>query len=172
MSRINHAADLRPKRVAVVVEDIDGTVTTYSAEGPESAIVEIERDALPAEPDGDWARFWPSPLAHFDLRVVARSIGREIRPPAPHEAANAAAEPDPRPAASAHEAHCKGWHSALGSCPAPADEAPSAEAVLSETSEPYVSVSVSANDADELAKLLRKLIREKGAKSFGLAAAP
>lgn len=34
-----------------------------------------------------------------------------------------------------------------------------AEAVLSETTEPFVSVSVTANDADELLKVLRKALR-------------
>ena len=82
--------------------------------------------------------------------------------PVDEAAVNAAAEPK----AYAHEPGCNTAHDGPAACPPPT------EAVLSETSEPYVSVSVSANDSDELAKLIRKLIREKGAKSFGLVGAP
>ena len=104
--------------------------------------------------------------------VALYASGRWISAEVVAEPVNGAAEPK----AYAHEPECNTIHDGPAACPPPAEpECPcrdhvaaradvetttTAEAVLSETSEPYVSVSVSGNDAEQVLKLVREGLRE------------
>ena len=68
-------------KVTVVVEDRDGKAVTYTADDPETVDVSISFDPLPDGDENGWAKFRPSPLAHFDVRVVAPEVDRLVTTP-------------------------------------------------------------------------------------------
>lgn len=138
-------AGMPPAKVTVVVEDHDGTVTTYTADHPEDVDVQVSRDALPDGDENGWRKVKPSPLAHFDVRVVVGDVERRVVTPAGSiadcpEAAKCASVTLTEPV----ESNSITFNT-------------SAEAVLSETSEPYVCVSVTGNDPETVAATLAKL---------------